>query len=218
MHAANARRANSRNRNKPYKRAGAAIVAASCCWLAGISFVGTVHVKKDPAARLAMLQRGRGRWVAGQFLAAAGTAAVPVGFVHFARSVRSGPAKNLAAGAAGALLAGAPLFIVALAGRAADLERFAYRRGPNWPFLTYAVLHIGALAALGPALLLLPLKPWTGATAVASVPVFGIILAGTRDIPPLVFYLVEAAVGVQLMRYEEAGLPPGGQRRGESRG
>lgn len=205
----------ARSANKPYRRAGTVIVGASCCWGVGISFVGMVHATKDPAARLAMLQRSRMPWVAGQFLAAAGTAAVPVGFLRFAQAVRSGPAKNLVTAAASALLAGAPLFVVAVAERAADPEAFAYRRGPNWPFITYAGLHIAALAALGSGLLLSPLKHWTGVTALASVPLFGSILAGTKDIPPFVFYLVEAAVGVQLMRYQETALPAGGQRRRE---
>jgi hypothetical protein len=169
--------------------------------------VGLVHARKDPAGRLALLERYRGLWVAGPFLAAAGTMAVPIGFARFAQAIRSGPAKTLASGAAAALLAGAPLFVVALADRASDLEKFAYRRGPSWPFLTYAGLHIGALAALGAGILLSPLKPWTGITAAASVPVFGAILAGTKDIPPFVFYLVETAVGAQLMRYEEPGTP-----------
>ncbi len=193
--------------NRPYRKAGAVIVAASCCWGVGISFVGMVHATKDPAARLAMLERSRGPWIAGQFLAAAGTAAVPIGFVRFAQAIRSGPSKALATGAAAALLAGAPLFIVALADRASDLEKFAYRRGPSWPFLTYSGLHIGALAALGAAILLSPLKPWTGVTAAASAPAFGAILAGTNDIPPFVFYLVEGAVGAQLMRHEEPPAP-----------
>ena len=196
--------------NRPYRQAGAVIVAAGCCWGVGISFVGMVHATKDPAARLAMLQRSRGPWIAGQFLAAAGTAALPVGFARFAQAVRPGPKKNLAAGAAAALLAGAPLFVAALAQRASDLEKFAYRRGPSWPFLTYAGLHIGALGALGAGLLLSPVKPWPGITAAASAPVFGAILAGTKDIPPFVFYLVETAVGAQLMRYEEPGAPNGG--------
>lgn len=191
------------NGNRPYRKAGTVIVAASCCWGVGISFVGMVHATKDPAARLAMLQQSRGFWIAGQFLAAAGTAAVPVGFARFAQAIKSGPAKTLASGAAAALVAGAPLFVVALADRASDLEKFAYRRGPSWPFLTYSGLHIGALAALGAGILLSPLKPWTGVTAAASAPAFGAILAATRDIPPFVFYLVEAAVGAQLMRYEE---------------
>ncbi|MCO4256217.1 hypothetical protein [Pseudarthrobacter cellobiosi] len=195
--------------SKPFQKAGAVIVAAGACWGLGISFVGNVHATRDPAARLAMLERHRGLWVAGQFLAAAGTMAVPVGFARFAQSIRSGsgPAKTLAAGAAAALLVGAPLFVVALADRASDLERFAYRRGANWPFLTYSGLHIGGLAALGAGLLLTPLKPWTGITAAASAPVFAAILAGTKDIPPFVFYLVETAVGVQLMRYEEPMAP-----------
>ena len=191
------------NGNRPYRRAGTVIVAASCCWGAGISFVGMVHATKDPAARLAMLQQSRGAWIAGQFLAAAGTLAVPVGFARFAQAIKSGPAKTLASGAAAALVAGAPLFVVALADRASDLEKFAYRRGPSWPFLTYSGLHIGALAALGAGILLSPLKPWTGVTAAVSAPAFGAILAATKDIPPFVFYLVEAAVGTQLMRYEE---------------
>ena len=198
--------------NRPYRQAGAVIVAAGCCWGVGISFVGMVHATKDPAARLAMLQRSRGPWIAGQFLAAAGTAALPVGFARFAQAVRPGPKKNLAAGAAAALLAGAPLFVAALAQRASDLEKFAYRRGPSWPFLTYAGLHIGALGALGAGLLLSPVKPWPGITAAASAPVFGAILAGTKDIPPFVFYLVETAVGAQLMRYEEPGAPNGGRQ------
>lgn len=193
--------------NRPYQKAGTVIVAASCCWGVGISFVGMVHATQDPAARLAMLQRSRGPWIAGQFLAAAGTAAVPIGFARFAQALRSGPAKTLATGAAAALVAGAPLFVVALADRASDLEKFAYRRGPSWLFLTYSGLHIGALAALGAGLLLSPLKPWTGITAAASAPAFGAILAGTKDIPPFVFYLVEAAVGAQLMRYEEPAVP-----------
>lgn len=197
------------NGTKPYQRAGAVIIAASCCWGVGISFVGMVHATKDPAARLAMLQRSHGLWVAGQFLAAAGTAAVPVGFVRFAQAIRpSGTAKTLASGAAAALLAGAPLFVAALADRASDLEKFAYRRGPAWPFLTYSSLHVGALAALGAGILLLPLKPWTGITAAASAPVFGGILATAKDIPPFVFYLVETAVAAQLIRYEEPAAPP----------
>ncbi|MCU1517777.1 MAG: hypothetical protein JWQ75_2498 [Pseudarthrobacter sp.] len=192
---------------RPYQKAGALIVAASTCWGIGISCVGMVHATTDPAARLAMLQRSRGFWVAGQFLAAAGTAAVPVGFVRFAQAIRSGPAKTLASAASAALLAGAPLFVVALADRASDLERFAYRRGPSWPFLTYAGLHVGALAAVGAGILLSPLRPWTGITATAGATAFGAILAGAKDIPPFVFYLVEAAVGAELMRYEEP-TPP----------
>ncbi|MBT2532617.1 hypothetical protein J7E83_10895 [Arthrobacter sp. ISL-48] len=191
------------NGTRPYRRAGTVIVAASCCWGLGISFVGQVHATQDAAARLAMLQRWRRLWIAGQFLAAAGTVGAPVGFVRFALAVRSGPAKTLAACAAGAMLAGAPLFVAMVADRAADLEKFAYRRGSGWRFLSYTGLQIGGLAALGGGLLLSPLKPWTGITAAISAPILGGILVATKDLPPFVFYLVETAVGLQLMRYEE---------------
>jgi hypothetical protein len=196
--------------NRPYRRAGTVIVAASCCWGLGISFVGQVHATQDAAARLAMLQRWRRLWVAGQFLAAAGTMGAPIGFVRFAQAVRPGPAKALASCAAGAMLAAAPLFVAVVADRAVDVEKFAYRRGSGWRFLSYTGLQIGGLAALGSGLLLSPLKPWTGITASASAPVFGAILAATKDLPPFVFYLVETAVGIQLMRYEETAVPTGG--------
>ncbi|BAS11399.1 hypothetical protein AHiyo4_48210 [Arthrobacter sp. Hiyo4] len=77
--------------SRPYRKAGAVIVAAGACWGLGISFVGNVHATRDPAARLAMLERHHSLWAAGQFLAAAGTMAVPVGFARFAQSIRYGP-------------------------------------------------------------------------------------------------------------------------------
>lgn len=68
-------------------------------WGVGISFVGMVHATKDRATRLAMLQRSRGARIAGQFLAAAATAAVPVGFVRFAHVLGPGPWREQAADA-----------------------------------------------------------------------------------------------------------------------
>lgn len=192
------------NRSKPFERAGKVIAAASGCWLLGVSFVGHVHAVQDPATRLAILRRNRTLWVAGQFLTALGTAAVPVGFSRFAQAIRPGPAKALVSASAAALLAGAPLFIVDVADRAAHLERFAYSRYPGWPFQTYSALHVGALAAMGAGILRSPLKRWSGATPLAAAPVFGTILAVTKDIPPFVFYLVEGAVGIQLMRHEQS--------------
>lgn len=140
----------------PYRRAGAVIVAATIVWGAGVSPVSRVYTTPRAADRLAMLRRGRRAWVAGQFVTAAGTAAVPIGFAGFAEALPAGPPKKLATAAAAALLAGAPLFVADLADRASDLERFAYRRGPVWPFISYCVLHLVALASLGTALLNMP--------------------------------------------------------------
>ncbi len=199
---------------KPYRRAGAVITAASVCWGLGIAMVGNVHAIHDPAVRLSTLERHRGLWILGQFLAAAGTAAAPLGFARFAQQLgraqqhQSGPVKDsgpgtaqkLATASAAAFLAGSPMFVVTLAGRAADIERFAYRRGPAWPFLSYAGLQTFGIGALGGALLLSPLKGPTATGAAASAPLFAAILLRYKDLPPCVFYAVELAAGIRLMR------------------
>ena len=217
----------------PYRRAGAVLVAGTIVWGAGVSPVSRVYITPRAADRLAMLQRGRRAWVAGQFVTAVGTAAVPVGFAGLAEALPSGPPKKLATAAAAALLAGAPLFIADLADRASDLERFAYRRGPAWRFMGYCTLHLVALASLGTALLTMPApngtgtsrtardvtpsgvpapstpaagdraRRWIGATTLLSAPAFAAILAAKKDIPPFVFYVMELAVGIYLCFHRE---------------
>jgi hypothetical protein len=170
-----------------------------------------------------MLQRSRRAWVAGQFGTAVGTAVVPLGFAGFAEALPAGPPRKLATAAAGALLAGAPLFIADLADRASDLEGFAYQRGPRWRFVGYCILHMAALASLGTALLKMPApsspasslsapntpapsdraRRWLGAATLLSAPAFAAILAAKKDIVPFVFYVMEQAVGVYLWFHRE---------------
>ena len=190
----------------PYRRAGAVIVAGSVVWLAGISPGSRVYLMNDPGERLRLLVDSERGWIIGHHMAAAGTAAVPAGFMAFAKAQRSGTSRSWASAAAMALLAGAPLFTYSLARRASDIERFASFRGSNAPFLGYSWLHVAGLAALGVSLLNSPAKRWPGITAAGVAAVSGAVLATTKDIPPLVFYLTEGAVGAYLMSWEE---PPG---------
>lgn len=202
------------DQSQPYARAGAVSTAASVCWLLGIAMVGNVHATRSAEQRLAMLERHRGLWTLGQFLAAAGTAAAPMGFLRLAAQLRqstqtAGPAsepargENLAAAGAAALLAGSPLFVWDLAVRAADIEKFAYRRGAAWPFLAYAGLQTCGIGLLGVALQSSSLKGRTALGAAASAPLFAGILLRYKDIPPFVFYLVETALGVKLLRFKK---------------
>ena len=202
---------------KPYRRAGAVATGGSLCWAIGISMVGNVHATKDAAARLEMLERHRRLWILGQFLAAAGTAATPMGFARFARQLGTEPGpsskagRKLAAVSAAAMLAGGPLFIAALADRAAHLRKFAYREGASWPFLSYAGLQTAGIGALGAALLVSPVKGPAAVGSAVSAPLFAAILLRYKDIPPFVFYLLELAVGIRLLRYEPGGQVPGGR-------
>lgn len=192
---------------RPYRRAGAVITAACACWGVGISMLGSVHSVKDAATRLDMLERHRRLWVLGQFLAAAGTAAAPAGFVRLAQQLRSRPevpgsARNLATVAAGALSAGSPLFVVALADRAAHIRKFAFREGASWPFLSYAGLQTAGVGTLGAALQLSALRGPVAVGSAASAPLFAAILVRYKDIPPFVFYLLQLAVGIKLIRHK----------------
>ncbi|MDI2033498.1 hypothetical protein [Paenarthrobacter nitroguajacolicus] len=193
----------------PYRQAGAVIVTGSVVWLAGISPGSRVYLMHDPAERLRLLVDSERGWVIGHHFAAAGTAAVPMGVVAFAKAQRRGPAKAWASAGAAGLLAGAPLFIYSLSRRASDIERFASFRGSNAPFLGYSWLHVVGLAALGGSLLSSPAKRWVGIGSAGVAAVSGAVLATTKDIPPLVFYLTEGVVGAYLMSWSEP--PDAGQ-------
>lgn len=181
------------------KRPARVALIAGAVWLVGISPVPGVYLEPDAAQRLDMLRKGRRWWVAGQHVAAAGTAAMPAAFARLALALPEGRSRSLAGTAAVALAAGAPLFVSELAMRAADLERFAARRFPAWPFLTYAWLHVLALGSLSGALAGLHREKEAAALALATVGC-GAALAKTGDIPPFVFYLAEQFAAGSLLR------------------
>ncbi|TNB76833.1 hypothetical protein FHJ30_01570 [Arthrobacter sp. BB-1] len=193
---------------KRVRRPAEVAVAAGVVWLAGISPVSGVYLEPDPARRLAMLLKGRRSWVAGQHVAAAGTAAMPAAFARLALALPAGRARTLVGTAAVALAAGAPLFVSQLALRASDPERFAARRLPGWPFLSYAWLHVLAVGSLSGALASLPDREKEAAAVGLAALGAGTVLAKTGDIPPFVFYVAEQLAAASFLRRKKA-LPPG---------
>jgi len=184
-------------------RPAAAVVAGTVLWFAGITPAQRVYTTRDAARRLEILEHSGPRWVAGQHVAAMGTAAVPVAFAALAKEFPRGRARGLAGTAAAALLVGAPMFVWCLADRGSDIERFAYRRGAAWPFAFYAWSHVAALAALAGAFAALPApRPSRTAFALAGTSAASAaVLAATGDIPPFVFYLAEGAAAAVLLRW-----------------
>ncbi|WP_245827889.1 hypothetical protein [Sinomonas mesophila] len=138
------------------RRPAGVAIAATVLWGIGVIPVPRVYTEPDPAKRLEMLRAGYRPWVIGETLAAAGTAAVPAAFARIALALPPGRAKALGGLAAAALVAGAPLFVGQLAIRASDIERFAARRLPAWPFMTYSWLQVAALVSLSGMLASLP--------------------------------------------------------------
>lgn len=182
------------------RRPAQVVLAAGTVWLAGISPVSRVYLEPDPGRRLEMLRKGQRSWVVGQHVTAAGTAAVPVAFARLALALPPGRSKALAGAAAVALAAGAPLFISELAVRASDLERFAARRLPGWPFFAYAWLHVLALGSLSGALASLPDRRKEASALGLAALGSGVVLAKTGDIPPFVFYVSEQLAAVSFLR------------------
>jgi hypothetical protein len=182
------------------RRPAAAAIASAGVWLIGISPVPGVYLEQDPGLRLEMLRRGKRSWVVGQHIAAAGTAAVPAAFVRVALALPPGRTRAFAGAAAAALAAGAPLFVSQLSFRASDLERFAGRGLPGWPFLAYSWLHVIALGSLSGALASLPNRGREAAAVGLAALGSGAVLARTGDIPPFVFYVSEQLAAASLLR------------------
>ena len=195
------------------RRPAEVALAAGAVWLAGISPVPGVYLEPDAARRLDMLRKGHRWWVAGQHVAAAGTAAMPAAFARLALALPPGRSRALAGTAAVALAAGAPFFVSELAMRASDLERFAARRFPAWPFYAYAWLHVLALGSLSGALATLPHRKKEAAALALASAGCGVVLAKTGDIPPFVFYVAEQfAAGSLLRRGSHSGESQAGAR------
>ena len=182
------------------RRPAGVAIAATVLWGIGISPVPRVYTEPDPVRRLELLRAGQRAWVIGEHLAAAGTAAVPAAFARIALALPPSRAKVFGTAAAAALAAGAPLFVSQLAIRASDIERFAARRLPAWPFPAYAWLHVVALASLAGMLGTLPGRRREAAALGAAAAGSAVVLARTGDIPPFVFYLAEQLAAASLLR------------------
>jgi hypothetical protein len=138
---------------------------------------------------------------------------MPAAFARLALALPPGRSRALAGTAAVALAAGAPLFVSELAMRASDLERFAARRFPAWPFHAYAWLHVLALGSLSGTLATLPHRKKEAAALALASAGCGVVLAKTGDIPPFVFYVAEQfAAGSLLRRESHSGESPAAAR------
>lgn len=182
------------------RKAARVAIASTLVWLVGIAPVPRVYTESDPARRLSLLEAGRRSWVIGEHLAGAGTAAVPAAFTRVALALPPGPGRRLAAAGAAALAVGAPFFVWELAVRTSDIERFAYRRMPGWPFAAYAWLQVAAVAALAGSLATMPDHRKDAAAVGAIAAGSAGYLAKTGDVAPFLFYVAEQIAAASLLR------------------
>lgn len=158
-----------------------------------------VFTERDPEARLRMLMEHPRSWRMAQPLYALGpiVAAAGVGALVGETSVRG--AKAALAAACLALLVGAAAWTWAVYLRATRVDDFAFGRQPGWPFATYVLLTLAGLALLGIGLLLGDFAAWAGWLTLGADAFFLAIYLKSGDIPPFVFYLLLAAVGIAVL-------------------
>lgn len=179
------------------RTAGWLILAGVLVFFTGVAFgVPQVFVTRTPEARLALLRSRAGAWRAAQWFYAGGPVLTGVGVLVLAAGW-SGPARLLAGGAGGALLAGAMLFSVSCARRGRRIEEFARGELPAGPWLGYVWLTLAGLALLGMASL--SYETWIGVLLLVAAAAFTILFVIARDIPPFAFYLVLTVFSVWIL-------------------
>lgn len=170
------------------------VLLGSVVFLAGAAYgVPRVFAIRTPEKRLALLQARADVWRRAQWPYAIGPLLAAVGVVSLGWGW-SGQARLLASGAGIALLVGAALWSVSCARRGRRIEEFSRGELPTAEWLGYVWLTLAGLALLGVASLVL--ATWIGVLLLLAAVAFTALFVIMRDIPPFLFYLVLAVVGV----------------------
>lgn len=146
--------------------------------------------------RLAMLESSARAWRHAQWLYAGGPLIAALGVLALAAGWSS-QARVLAATAGASLLVGAVLWSVSCARRGRRIPEFARRELPAGPWLWYVWLTQAGLALLGAAAI--THAAWVGVTLLGAAVAFTVLFVAIRDIPPFLYYLVLAVVGVWVL-------------------
>lgn len=178
---------------------GILLIVGSVVFLVGAAVgVPRVFTQRDPQLRLRMLTEHLRAWQVAQPLygAGPGIAAAGVGFLAAASSEgsRAALAASCAALTIGALAWGWSLYL-----RGTRVSEFAFGTLPGWPFATYVLLTIGGLALLAAGLLSGDFRTWPGWVTGGADAFFLAAYLRFEDIPPFVFYLLLALVGLAVL-------------------
>jgi hypothetical protein len=173
------------------------LIVGSLIFLIGAAIgVPKVFTERDPEVRLRLLQEGIGRWIVAQSLYGLGPLVVAAGVAVLAFGASTQATRTAFAVAAVALLAGALAWGWSLYLRATRVSDFALGVLPSWPFVTYVLLTIVGLAALGGGLLAAKSAAWLGWITIGADVAFLAAFLASKDIPPFVFYLLALVIGL----------------------
>ncbi len=164
---------------------------------AGVGVPG-VFTQRDPAVRLRMLSERLRAWQIAQPLYAIGSAVAAAG-VAFLAAASEDAGRVVLAGSCATLCVGALAWCWALYLRGTRVSDFAFGALPSWPFATYVLLTIAGIALLALGLLIGDFRTWIGLITVGADVVFLAGYVRFKDIPPFVFYLLLALVGLAVL-------------------
>jgi hypothetical protein len=158
--------------------------------------VPAVFTTPDPARKRELLEQHLTRWRIAQPFYATGPILVAIGTAALAATLPPGRAVALCVSAAIAFTLGSGAWAYACLQRATDPPAFAAGTLPAWPFTTYVVLTISALALLSATLLISTYPPWLGWLTLTATAAYAATYVLTHDIPPFLFYLLTLLIGL----------------------
>lgn len=176
--------------------AGVLLLSGAALFFVGAAIgVPRVFTEPDPDEKARLLAGREVAWRISQPLYALGAlvAAAAVGAVAAEHDA------TLLAVSCALLLVGALAWSVSVYRRALHPRDFALGRLSAWPYVTYVWLTFAGLALLGSGILTGIGPDWLGWLVLAGDALFVAAYLRFRDIPPFVFYVLLAVVGVVVL-------------------
>ncbi len=164
---------------------------------AGIG-VARVFIEPDPDEKARLLAEHPVAWRLSQPLYAVGALVAAAGVGPLATEVDA-TARTLLAVSCALLLVGAVAWSVSVYRRALHPREFALGRLPAGPWVTYVWLTLAGLLLLGAGVLSGGGPDWLGWVVLGADALFVGAYLRFRDLPPLVFYVLLAVVGVAVL-------------------
>jgi hypothetical protein len=160
--------------------------------------VARVFTEPDPEVKARMLAEHELAWRVSQPFYAVGALAAAAGVLVLA-SEGDGTSATVLAASGALLLVGALAWSVSVLRRAQRPRDFAFGRLPAWPWSTYVWLTFAGLALLGAGILTGTGSDWLGWVVLGADALFVVLYVRFGDIPPFVFYVLLAVVGVAVL-------------------
>ena len=183
------------------KTSAVVIIAGSVVFLiAAFSPISRVFGLPSPDARLQLINSSLRAWSVSQVLFSVGAVVTAFGVILAASALRTRPGSPLLYVAGALLLVGSAAWSWSVYLRAINPGAFIHGTLPGWHFVVYTLLTMASFVLIGAALLRMGFPAWAGWLLLAASLLFFILYLIFKDMPPFVYYLLGAVLGVVLFR------------------